>query len=57
MLEIADRVPAGQVHTSLPGSARERAEALARLEVVTIQREREPVARALEDDLGLDLFG
>ncbi len=57
MLEIADRVPAGQVHTSLPGSARERAEALARLEVVTIQREREPVARALEHDPGLDLFG
>ena len=52
-----DRVPAGQDHTSLPGSARERAEALARLEVVTIPREREPVARTIEDDPGRDLFG
>jgi hypothetical protein len=36
---------------------RQRAETLARLEVVAIPREREPITRTLERGLGLDLFG
>jgi conjugative relaxase-like TrwC/TraI family protein len=42
--------------TSTPRSRGERAEALARHEVVTIQRLREPVQRTIEPDHGLDLF-
>jgi Ti-type conjugative transfer relaxase TraA len=52
-----DRVRGWQDRTSLLGGPRERAEAMARLEVLTIPRRREPVARTLEPDLGLDLFG
>jgi hypothetical protein len=33
------------------------AETMARLEVVAIPRDREPVQRTIEQDLGLDLFG
>jgi conjugative relaxase-like TrwC/TraI family protein len=48
-----------QAHPDLstPRSRTSRAEALARLEVVAIPRNREPVQRAIEPDRGLDLFG
>jgi hypothetical protein len=39
------------------GGPREMAETMARLEVVAIPRDREPVQRTIEQDLGLDLFG
>jgi hypothetical protein len=52
-----ERVPGWQDRTSLLGGSRERAEALARLEVLTIPRRPEPVARSLGPDPGLDLFG
>jgi hypothetical protein len=52
-----DRLPDREDRTSLLGGPRERAEAMARLEVLTIPRRPEPVARTLEPDLGLDLFG
>ena len=43
--------------SSLLGDPREKAEMMARLEVMAIPREREPVQRTIEHDLGLDLFG
>ncbi len=52
-----DRAPGWQDRTPLTGGPKERAEALARLEVVAIPREREPVGRTIEPHLGLDLFG
>ena len=51
-----DRDPAQRDRSSLLGGPRELAEAMARLESLTIPREREPVSRTLEPDLGLDLF-
>lgn len=52
-----DRVQGWQDRSSLLGGPRERAETMARLEVMAIPREREPVARTLDHDLGLDRFG
>jgi conjugative relaxase-like TrwC/TraI family protein len=46
-----------QLSTSTPRSRGDRAEALARHEVVTIPRVREAVQRGIEPDHGLDLFG
>ena len=43
--------------TSVLATSRARAETLARLEVVAIPRDREPVQRGIESDHGLDLFG
>lgn len=47
----------GHPDLSTPRSRTSRAEALARLEVLAIPRNPEPVQRALESDHGLDLFG
>ncbi|MBK9179967.1 MAG: relaxase domain-containing protein [Acidimicrobiales bacterium] len=52
-----DRDPAQRDRSSLLGGPREKAEMMARLEVMAIPREREPVQRTIEQDLGLDLFG
>jgi hypothetical protein len=52
-----DRDPAQRDRSSLLGGPREMAETMARLEVVAIPRDREPVQRTIEQDLGLDLFG
>lgn len=51
-----DRDPTRPQRSSLLGGSRENAETLARLEVMSIPREREPVSRTIETDLGLDLF-
>lgn len=52
-----DRNPAQRERSSLLGGPREKAEMMARLEAMAIPREREPVQRTIEQDLGLDLFG
>lgn len=52
-----DRSPPWQERSSLLGGQRERAETMARLEVMAIPREPEPISRTIERDLGLDLFG
>ena len=52
-----DRVPGWKDGTSVTGGYRERAEAMARLEVVAIPRRREPIGRTIEPHVGLDLFG
>ena len=52
-----DRDPAQPDRSSLLGGPREMAETMARLEVMAIPGEREPVQRRVEHDLGLDLFG
>jgi Ti-type conjugative transfer relaxase TraA len=52
-----DQDPAQRDHSSLLGGPRETAETTARLEVMSIPREREPVQRTIEQDIGLDLLG
>jgi Ti-type conjugative transfer relaxase TraA len=52
-----DRDPTQRERSSLLGGPREMAETMARLEVMAIPREREPLQRTIEQDLGLDLFG
>lgn len=52
-----DRDPAQRDRSTLLGGPREKAEMMARLEVMAIPREREPVQRTIGQDLGLDLFG
>ena len=52
-----DRDPAQRDRSSLLGGPREKAEMMARLEVMAIPRQVEPVQRTIEHDLGLDLFG
>ena len=52
-----DRDTPRQERSSLLGGHRERAETMARLEVMAIPREPEPISRTSQRDLGLDLFG
>lgn len=48
--------PAGSRRSSFLGSRQDAAEMRARLEVMTIPREHEPMSRSADRDLGLDLF-
>lgn len=50
-----DRDPAQRDRSSVLGGPREEAEMMARLEVMAIPREREPIGRTLEPGLGLGL--
>ncbi len=51
-----DRDPTRPARSSVLGSPRENAEMHARLEVMAVRADREPVGRSVDTDLGLDQF-